>query len=202
MRARPATQLPSIRLADAQVSILFACRLIGMRVGDTDYGRSLKVHCPFGELYHTDLGADRAMRIYPDTNTAWCFACSAGYTPVRLVATAWGMPQADAALLLLDEAGLRLPSPAQAWARAVNPPEPAPQVSHLAEALKTFCARIDAAWSWRQFEPQAAARLTACLGLLDRVHTADDARQWLAGCKVVMTRALRGPETTPSVHSE
>jgi hypothetical protein len=42
-----------VETADEQISIIDACRLIGMQVdGLSEYGRGLKVRCPFGDLYH------------------------------------------------------------------------------------------------------------------------------------------------------
>jgi hypothetical protein len=91
---------------------------------------------------------------------------------------------------LLDAVGYRPPGLAERWKQATTPPDP-PDVTMLAEALKTFCRRTDPRWRHRQFDAPVAAALTRCLGLLDLVHTAPDAAAWLAGCKQVMTGILR-----------
>lgn len=179
-----------IALANEQVSIIYACQLIGMELPD-DVGmrRSLKVTCPFGEIYHRDGGAEASFRIYPDSNSAYCFSCAVAYTPVRLVVAAWDGTPESVAVELLERAGLRPLSGAAAWTSAARY-VPAPDATLLAEALKIFCARIDPHWHRRQFDPPVAAVLSRCLALLDWVDTPAAAGQWLAGCKQVMTRTL------------
>ncbi len=183
-------QPTAIAVANQQVPIAFACRLVGAAVDVDDvYGKSVKIHCPFGDVHHSDGGAEKAMRIYPDTNSAYCFAGCGHFTPVRLVSHAWDRPQAEVAVDLLDQLGHRPLSLAEQFAghETWNPP---PDAGQLAEALKTFCRRIDPSWEDRQFEPLVAARLTQCLRLLDRVATDDDAQRWLAGVKQVMSQLL------------
>ena len=187
-----------IELANQEVSILVACQVVGMELRDEiSEQRSSKVHCPFGHLYHSDGGVDAAMRIYPDTNSAWCFSCSYYYTPVKLVARAFDTDQRTAANLLLDRIGYRSPDPRDVWHDVVDQAVP-PDRLLLAEALKIFCRRVDPQWSARQYEPRCAGVLRRCLGLLDQVHTDGDAEQWLAGCKIVMLRLLQ--DQPPIMH--
>jgi hypothetical protein len=178
-----------ITVANEQVSILYACRLIGMDVPETLDGRPPKVHCPFGPIYHRDQGAEAAMRIYPDDNHVYCFAGCGYFTPVSLVAHAWDTDRTSAAVDLLERAGIKPLTLAQAWAQA-STTERLPDIALLAEALKTFCARIDPTWSTRQFTPVISAPLRRCLLLLDHVHTEEQAHQWLDVCKLVMRRVL------------
>lgn len=182
-----------IRLANEQVPITAACRLIGMSVPDEIWGRSAKVRCPFGELYHRDGGAEASFRVYPEANSAYCFSCAQSYSPVWLIAQAWGLTSRAAAVELLERAGIKPVSLADAWA-AVAVVEDAPDQVLLAEALKTFCERIGPElrqdWDDAQFQPAIAAALSRCLDLLDRVRTGADADQWLSGCKQAMRRAL------------
>lgn len=187
------TRRPSpITLANEQVSIAHACRLIGMDIpDDLGYGRSRKVRCPFGEIYHRDGGIEPAFRIYPDANAAYCFSCAVRYSPVWLVAQAWGITARAAAVELLDRAGIKPVSLADAWAHATRRDTP-PDHTLLAEALKTYCARVCPDWDAAQFTPSTAGTLSRCLDLLDRVATDTDAQRWLDGCKLVMRRALRG----------
>lgn len=149
-----------------------------------------KLYCPFGEFNHSDGGRDRALRIYPDSNTAYCFACSEAFTPVKLYARmtddgSWK----SAAASLLGKVGYRGFDPDTVWRQAVDY-EPAIDRSQLGEALKTFCRRIEPRWPVRQFDHGVAAQLTRCLGLLDLVNTAGDAALWLARCKDVMQACL------------
>lgn len=179
-----------VTIANEQVPITTACRLVGIDLSDDiAYGRSLKVHCPFGELYHSDGGVEPAFRVYPDSNSAYCFACKAYFSPVWLVAQHWGQPSREVAEELLAHIGYRPATAAQAWAQACARDTP-PDRTLLAEALKTFCARIAPGWSVGQFDPDTAAVLGRCLALLDHVHTDGDTARWLDGCKHAMHRHL------------
>lgn len=174
--------------ANEQVLITTACRLIGMDVPD-DMGRSLKVHCPFGAIYHSDHGVEPTMRIYLDGNNAHCFSRCGHFDPVSLVAMAWGITRRAAGLELLGRVGRRPLSPAEAWAQATEAGAQ-PDRAMLGEALKTFCARTCPGWEDAQFHPVVAARLTRCLSLLELVCHPGDAQLWLGGCKKAMTAAL------------
>jgi hypothetical protein len=181
----------AVAVANEKVSIVTACRLFGVELpeGVASGGRSRKVHCPFGEIYHSDGGIAPAMRIYPDTNSAYCFSCAAYWTPVALAAKAMDSDRTSAALRLLDHVGYRPLSMAEQW-RQVTEHQPELDKALLADALKTYCRRIDARWSSRQFEPAVAAVLTRCLALLDLVESGDDVELWLERCKTVMARTL------------
>lgn len=176
-----------IAVANEKVPIATACRLLGVDLDDDADRR--KVHCPFGGTDHSDGGIDPAMRIYTDSNHAYCFSCAAHYTPVSLAARGWDLPWRVAALRLLDLVGYRPLNLATAF-RAAQQFEPAPDTAALAEALKTYCRRIDPGWSTHQFDSAVAQRLTHCLGLLELVSTGAAVTVWLAGCKEAMRRII------------
>ncbi len=171
-----------LALADEQVPILLACRLIGMHLPDLIADRALKVHCPFGELYHNDGGIEPAMRVYVTDNRVHCFAGCGSYRPVKLLAHALGIPRISAARELLERVGISRQSREKRWAEALTHTEPLDKAL-LAEALKTYCRRTVPDWDRRQYEAAPARTLALCLDLLDRVHTAEQAQRWLAGCK-------------------
>jgi hypothetical protein len=179
-----------VAVADDQVSILAACKLVGMQVsGLEDYGRSVKVRCPFGDVWHSDGGSEASMRIYTESNHAFCFSRCGYFTPVTLVAAAFDISRRAAAVELLQRAGIAAPTRAQAWARAVDC-TPAPDTTALAEALKVFCSRQCTDWFTAQLDPAVADTLTRCLALLDLVGDDDGARRWLAGCKRAMQHRI------------
>lgn len=183
--------------ANELVPIEFACRLIGMHLPDgLGYRRSTKLYCPFGELSHIDGGLEKAFRIYVDANSAYCFAGCGHFTPVWLVATAWGRDTRVVASELLERIGHRPPSLAQLWAQ-VTEPDSSPDRTLLREALQTYCQRICADWASRQFAPDVAATLTRCLALLDRVGDDATAQTWLDGVKLAMMRVLSGGSVPP-----
>lgn len=187
-----------VAVANEMVAITTACRFVGMHVpDDIDYGRSMKVRCPFGEVYHSDSGAEAAMRVYIETNSAFCFRCGVSYSPVKLAAQAWDLSFKDAAVELLERIGHKPVSLADAWLHA-STRDTAPDRTMLGEALKMFCARVAPDWDDAQFDPAVAAKLTRCLALLDLVNTEDDARTWLAGCKTAMATSLQPTKALPS----
>lgn len=180
-----------VGIANEQVPIALAARLAGVDLPDDLGGvTSWKVLCPFGDVYHADGGLEAALRIYPETNQAFCFAGCGYFTPVRLVAAAWDRPPRYVASELLERVGVRPRSLAQRWAEA-SQVEHHPDVSLLAEALKIYCRRACPSWEAAQFEPAVAAKLTRCLALLDRVHTDPDALTWLTASKNVMGATLQ-----------
>lgn len=183
-----------VEVADEKVSIVVVCRMLGVVLPDHYVdGRAQKVQCPFGEIYHSDGGVSPAMRIYPDTNSAYCFSCAAYYTPVSLAAKAMDTTRQVAAIRLLDHIGYRPLDLAQQW-RAVKDFEPEPDRALLADALKTYCRRIEPQWATRQFEAPVARVLTRCLSLLDLVKSADDVTLWLDRCKVAMRNTMHREE--------
>ncbi len=180
----------AISLANEAVPIALACRLVGLDVDfDAAYGKSLKVYCPFGDIHHSDGGESKAMRIYPDTNSCFCFAGCGHFSAVRLVAHAWDRPAAEVAVELLERIGYTPLSLAAEFASHATW-KPAPDTAHLAEALKMFCRRVTPDWDRRQFDPLVAGRLARCLALLDRVRTDEDAATWLHGAKTHMHHIL------------
>lgn len=179
-----------ITVADEQVSIVTVCQMFGVDVGDDIVlGRNRKLPCPFGELYHSDHGRDPAMRIYADTNSAYCFSCQVYWTPVSLAAKAMDVDRRTAATRLLDRIGYKPVDLASAW-RQATAYEPPVDTAALAQALAAFCRRTDAGWATRQFEREIAATLTRCLSILDLVRTDADAELWLTRCKTVMAHVL------------
>jgi hypothetical protein len=187
-----------VEVANEKVAIVVVCRMLGVQLpDDLVAGRSQKVHCPFGEIYHSDGGLSPAMRIYPDTNSAYCFSCAAYYTPVSLAAKAMDTTYHTAAIRLLDHIGHRPMDLAQQW-QQVAQFEPEPDRALLADALKTYCRRIEPQWSQRQFEEGVARVLTRCLGLLDLVKSAGDVTLWLDRCKEAMRRAMHREELSLS----
>lgn len=185
-RRRPSV----VTVANEKVPITVACQMIGMHIADeVAFGRSRKIHCPLGAIYHSDQGAEPAMRIYPETNHAFCFRGCGSFTPVWLVSQVWGVSTTDAATMLLDRIGYKPASLADQWKHASTREVP-PDISLLAEALKTYCGRIRSDWSTVQFDPEPAAMLNRCLALLDKVQDDSDAQLWLERTKLFMGQVL------------
>lgn len=71
-------------------------------------GRSWKGWCPFG-WEHSDGGLDRNWRVYPQTNTSYCFDTHGAMGPVKLVMMKREVPAKKAAYIILDKYGLSKP---------------------------------------------------------------------------------------------
>jgi len=179
-----------IALANERMSIIEACNALGMDVFDFSV-QSLKVYCPFGHLYHADGGSSKAMRIYPGTNSAWCFAGCGYFTPVKLIAMDRGITEVQAAESILEETNYVAPDYEARW-KALTETTVTINTEDLTDALKVACARMAPDWEDRQFEDKVATKLRECLALLARLRTEEDARKWLSVSKQAMRQALGG----------
>lgn len=177
-----------IDLANERVTIIEACNMLGMGVMDFSIA-SLKVWCPFGHLYHADGGTTKAMRIYPATNSAWCFACNIYFTPVKLIAMDRGIPDVQAAESILESTNYVPPDFEARW-NALIEAKPTVNTDDLAEALKVACSRMVPDWDERQFDESVAYKLRQCLALLRKVKSDEDATLWLSITKKIMHRTL------------
>lgn len=178
-----------IDLANDKVPIEYVCRLFDLEVIENNRG---KVHCPQGEFYHSDGGSEPTMRIYSDSNSAYCFRCATAFSPVWMFAQVRGCKPREAAQTLLEMIGHKPPSVADLWEQFNNPEPIAPDTASLAVALKTYCSRLASDWKTRQFDANVSDKLTKCLTLLDYVVTEEQAVQWLKATKAVMRQVLEG----------
>jgi CHC2 zinc finger len=171
-------------VVNENITIERACRMAGVSVPDMGPDiRSLKLHCPFEDT-HED--SEPAFRVYPGTNSAYCFGCQRGWSPVRLCAEVWEVTREEAAARMAQQAGITQPG----WRdRFHTLATAAPEVGlhELGEALKTFCAGlVPGEWDRLQFHPAVADGLAYCLGLLPLVQTEAEGKTWLRGCKHAM----------------
>lgn len=146
--------------------------LMGIRAEAGD-----RISCPF-------CLEDRAMRVYPDH--AHCYGCSAGYSPVWLLATHEGCPAGQAAGKLLEATGRRVP-PDDARPAA---PEAAGPGTLAGRALVTWCSVTDPRWERDQYDARVSVTLARCRGLLDRARSADEAAAGLVTAKKIMATVI------------
>ena len=177
-----------IQIANERMSIVEACNELGMGVENFNLN-SLKFYCPFGNVNHMDAGDSKAFRIYPATNSAWCFAGCGYFTPVKLIAMNGDMSEQEAAEKILETTGYVAPHYDAQW-DALTAETVRVNTEDLAEALKIACARMDKNWESRQFDDAVAKKLRACFTLLGKVHTEEDATQWLDKTKQIMRTEL------------
>lgn len=175
-----------IRTANERMSIEEAFRLIGENVSYAS-----KQYCPFGEVFHQDGGTSRSLRIYPDTNSAFCFAGCGYMSPVSLLAMHRNISDDQAAEVILEMTNYVPPDYESQW-DALQSEVDAVSTSDLAEALKVACARMSPDWVTLQFEDAVAGALSKCLALLPKVKSSDDSKKWMDVSKTVMRRAIQG----------
>jgi hypothetical protein len=161
-----------------------ACRAAGIYVPDIHRDTGSKMHCPWGQVSHSDGGRDPAFRVWPDHG--WCFSCREHFSPVKLASRVWEVSYEQAAIKLLDHVGFKPADYAHHWQRVAAPPEL--DRSAVAQALRNYCAAL--APQHRLTEPAPAEYLARCLGFLTQVNDEAGAVQWLALSKQVMSCVL------------
>ena len=180
-----------IQLANDQVRISDVLASVDIFVQSAELSsRSRKIHCPFGKFYHSDSGLEKTMRVFHESNSAYCFRCNQSYDPVSLASAIWDVSRNAAALRLLDDAGFKPKSLEERWNDAVGSLKVEVDLLSLADALKVYCSGIASDWTIRQLDDTVAVKLNACLELLSSVHTEQDAEKWLSICKQVMRNQL------------
>lgn len=176
--------MSNITTANEQVSIYEVFRLLDVYAGPG------KNYCPFGAVTHADGGLAPALRLYPDTNSAYCFACGEAFRPVSLLAKARDISNEEAALTLLEQAGYVPENIDDKLAALLADDTPAVDADSLAAALSTYCLRVNPEWKILQFDDEVAVPYRQCLDLLPLVTTPEAAQQWLKATKIKMASTL------------
>jgi len=170
-------------MANEHYSIFKACARVGMDIGVA--ARAKKEYCPFGQVWHSDGGESPAMRVYEDSNHAYCFACPKYYTPSLLIATAEDLSEDAAVDSMLLELGYIESDTGARWDAAIKPPTL--NKAAFSEALQIAAARIITPWSIRQYDPEVVEWMNKCLSLLEKVHTIEHGEVWLDVTKRALT---------------
>jgi len=171
--------------ANERVSIYDAHALIGDPIPDYGMSASAKLHCPFEDVFHVDSG--KSYRVYPMTNSSYCFACAQRFSPVLLVQMYFELEPEDAARKLLDTIGWIEPTIENRWDTIVNP---IVEIDHdaLKSTLEVYCQRLDPKWVGRSGE--ARTRFEKLTDMLKKVSTEHDAQLWLTAAKKYMKQVL------------
>lgn len=174
-----------ITIANEIMTIDEACIEVGMG----DVSGMAKAYCPFGPVFHSDGGRERAFKVYPASNSAYCFACQRRYDPVSLIATEKDITYQAAAEWILEHKEWAAPDYVSQWEALTTKPTKV-DYEGLQEALKLSCARMVPDWDTRQFEPKVAHKLTQCFTFVRGVKDDEGARKWLDTTKEAMRRVL------------
>lgn len=174
-----------IALANGRMTIVDAFRFCGHDIFEA-YGA--KLYCPWGFLHH-DGGTTRAMRLYLDDNSSYCFACTERLDPVGVFRKTYDISAKAAAERILEETGYRPPTPEQVWADALAY-HPEPDRTALAAALELYLTDLDPDFEEHALTGQISHYYTAVLELLPSVYTDSDAVLWLTTAKKAMAKIL------------
>lgn len=177
-----------VELANEKIDMADIVRELGVFVpGD---GTNAKLVCPFEDLHYDKLSNPKSLRIYGDSNSAWCFVCNEYYTPVKVWAMHKDLTYPDAAQELLDRIGWVPPTQEAIWNDLLTEKPPELDQDALVETLKRYCARVNPEWETLQFDPVVSEQFNKCLEVLATVQTDQQIQKWLTASKYVMKKAL------------
>jgi hypothetical protein len=188
---------PIIEQANA-VPILDVLRdFMGIDIPDSG-SRSWKDNCPFG-FEHPDGGRDKGWRVYPSTNSSYCFVMHGGMTPVRLISLRKDVNSKRAAYIILENYGLlkgrgwreryaAVASERELKGNSIGSP------AVLVEALHS-ALRVEPKYMERCFETEFAEGLETCLEKLDALlaeHADEEqVRAWFIDSKTRLAAGLQ-----------
>lgn len=188
-----------IDLANEFVSVIKVLRWSGTYVPEVSYGRSWKTRCPFGEFYHLDRGSEKCLRVYSDTNSAYCFQGCGYITPVSLYSKVSGLTWPEAAEELLKREGYEEISDSEKWKQA-SEQRKSIDPNYLSSALQVYCSKIaKGQWNSLQYDSLILGNLKNCLDLLSLVTTEERARDWLSSSKSYMLKGIAAKVENESV---
>lgn len=156
---------------------------------DADEQLPMKLYCMWGNT-HADGGLERALRTYPETNSAFCFAGCGWQDPVGLARRTWGLRAYRAAQRLNDEYG----DPTKTWqerveanARSTTPAD----IKAILPAVLHYHLQADPDYGTLSLDPRVLAATEAALVQLDGANpTPDEARAWLGTAVKAVSEAL------------
>lgn len=195
-QASPRRGSPLIEQANA-VSIFDVLRdFMGIDIPNTG-SKSWKTDCPFN-FEHGDGGRDKGWRVYPSTNSSYCFVLHGVLDPVRLIMLRKDLSAKRAAYVILENYGLLKSRNyrerydqivAEREMRSAGVGQPAV----LVEALHSS-VRADPRYIEKQFDVEFNVVLEKALEELDvllaRKADGDEVRVWFVKANADLSRAL------------
>ena len=180
-----------VRLANERYLITQALRDVGLEIFDeVGEGRSHKHVCPFVDIDHIDPAP--SLRVFTDTNHAYCYDCERYLTPTRLISLLQGREEPEVAMELLAKVGILDGTAEERFDRMLAAPEEAPNLAEYGEAFRLACARVIKPWRERQYDSDVSEWMTQMLAPLQRVTTTDEAEQWLDVVKKILAIKFGG----------
>lgn len=113
-----------------------------------------KTHCPLG-AEHSDGGSSKALKVFSESNSAWCFSHYQKFTPISLWRLRHRSSKIEAAYAVLKHFGqeYRPLTPAERWDRLNNLPAPVLELDDLRNAIMMYCRAHLPGFDYRQYDP-------------------------------------------------
>jgi hypothetical protein len=179
-----------VDIANRIVPLRIVLGMTNIYVSEFTYGKSIKTRCPFADIYHLTEDAGKSMRVYSDTNTAFCYMGCGVLTPVSVYAKLNGVPYKAAAKFLLEKVGHKLKTFDEKWADAVNGVEPL-NLQGYRDALNEICTSYSKGeWSSLKYSPSVSSSFSKLLEILDKASSYEDADRWLATARQLMLKKI------------
>jgi len=176
-----------VEIANKHISIWEVCRLVGVDFGGY-YGTNSKLYCPFGNITHMDGGSTKAFRVYPATETAYCFGCSQFFDAVGLYSEFSDLSREEAADFLLTESGWKEETYEEKWDKLTK--KTSIDTSGLSEALDIYCLKLNPEWEVICIESPYREAYASVMGVLPYVRNFSDADKWMNAAKEKMRKVL------------
>jgi hypothetical protein len=206
LRDRDSSTGPEIRALIDGASRIRLTLLLGEIHGVyADPAMVTKVYCPFG-MFHRDGGVDRALRVYPQSNTAYCFAGCGFIDPIRLFRLTYDLSPLEAAKRLVETYG----EAPQTWDARLSEalrPTPTPDLRTTLVAALHNALSADPRYGAISLEPYVMKVTRDCLMELDPNEDPshkdpssdpDLARAWLATSLARVAEAMRRATIDPT----
>lgn len=151
-----------------------------------------KAQCPLGHD-HSDGGRSKAMKVFSDSNSAWCFSHGMKFTPVSLAQLKFDQPRVQAARALLDYYSIstRPPSPDERWETLEHQQQEEEQEldrESLKESFINFLSTLPL-YSIRQFDSEVLRLVSKILRSADKLSSDSDydtLEEWMSIAKKIM----------------
>jgi hypothetical protein len=179
-----------IDIANKIVPLRIVLGMTNIYVSEFTYGKSIKARCPYADIYHLTEDAGKSMRVYSDTNTAFCYMGCGVLKPVSVYAKLNGVSYKDSAKFLLEKVGHKLKTFDEKWADAVSDTGPL-KLEGYREALDEICLQhSQGQWGYLKYMSSISSSFSQLLSILDKAQSYDDADKWLDIAKQHMLKQI------------
>lgn len=182
-----------VDIANEEVDIYKVLQMVGVDAYGL-YGNNSKIYCPFGPITHMDGGQTRAMRVYLDTGSLYCFACQKYFNPVILWSEYSGLSYEESAEFLLESQGWKPETYESRWDKLTKKRKF--DTSELQNALDLYCLSIHPKWKTIQVNSPYIDVFSKLMTVADNVTNVAQAEKWMEVAKQKMREVLNEDSRT------